>query len=95
MPIYNYKGLDRSGKEVKNSLNSESIIAAKQKVKSLGIMLIDIKEQKAQSGASKSVFSFKGKVSVEDLALMTRQFATLIKAKIQIVEALQFVVPGF
>lgn len=89
MPIYAYKGLDRSGKEVKNTLNVESINAAKQKIKSMGIMLIDIKEQKAQGTSGGSSFlKFGGSVGVEDLAMMTRQLATLIKAKIQIVEAL-------
>jgi general secretion pathway protein F len=89
MPIYAYKGLDRSGKEVKNTLNVESINAAKQKIKSMGIMLIDIKEQKAQgTSAGSSFLKFGGSVGVEDLAMMTRQLATLIKAKIQIVEAL-------
>lgn len=89
MPIYSYKGMDRTGKEVKASINVESIALAKQRVKSIGIMLIDIKEQKAQgtSGGS-SIFSIGGSVPVEDLAMMTRQLATLIKAKIQIVEAL-------
>jgi general secretion pathway protein F len=89
MPIYAYKGLDKSGKEVKSSVNAESLIAAKARVKSQGIMLIDVKEQKTQSGNRLPGFNRKGKVSVEDLALMTRQFSTLIKAKIQVVEALQ------
>lgn len=89
MPIYNYKGLDRTGKEIKNSINVETIIAAKQKIKSLGIMLVEIKEQKAQGTTKTNTFSrFKGTVPVDDLAMMTRQLATLIKAKIQIVEAL-------
>lgn len=89
MPIYSYKGLDRSGKEIKNTINVESIVAAKQKIKSMGIMLIDIKEQKAQGTSGGSSFlKFGGSVGVEDLAMMTRQLATLIKAKIQIVEAL-------
>jgi general secretion pathway protein F len=89
MPIYQYKGMDRTGKEVKNSINVESIAAAKQRVKSMGIMLIDIREQKAQgTGAGGSVLRIGGSVPVEDLAMMTRQLATLIKAKIQIVEAL-------
>jgi general secretion pathway protein F len=89
MPIYAYKGLDRSGKEVKNTLNVESINAAKQRIKSMGIMLIDIKEQRAQGTSGGSSFlKFGGSVGVEDLAMMTRQLATLIKAKIQIVEAL-------
>jgi general secretion pathway protein F len=90
MPIYSYKGLDRSGKEVKSSINVESIIAAKQRVKAMGVMLIDIKEQKAQGTGSSGggLLRFGGSVPVEDLAMMTRQLATLIKAKIQIVEAL-------
>ena len=89
MPIFSYKGMDRSGKEIKNTINVESIIAAKQKIKSMGIMLIDIKEQKAQgTSGSSSFLKFGGSVGVEDLAMMTRQLATLIKAKIQIVEAL-------
>lgn len=94
MPIYSYKGMDRSGKEIKNSINIESIVAAKQKIKSMGIMLIDIKEQKAQgtSGGGSLFSGLTGSVSVEDLAMMTRQLATLIKAKIQIVEALSALV---
>src|SRR5688500_13454546 len=89
MPIYSYKGMDRAGKEIKNTINVESIVAAKQKIKSMGIMLIDIKEQKAQgTGAGGGGFRFGGSVGVEDLAMMTRQLATLVKAKIQIVEAL-------
>lgn len=89
MPIYAYKGMDKSGKEIKNTINVESIVAAKARVKSMGIMLIDIREQKAQNtSGSSSLLRIGGSVPVEDLALMTRQLATLIKAKIQIVEAL-------
>jgi general secretion pathway protein F len=89
MPIYAYKGMDKSGKEIKNTINVESIVAAKARVKSMGIMLIDIREQKAQNtSGSSSLLRIGGSVPVEDLAMMTRQLATLIKAKIQIVEAL-------
>lgn len=92
MPIFAYKGLDRSGKEIKNTINVESVIAAKQRVKAMGIMLIDIREQRAQgTGSGGGVIGRLkgGSVGVDDLAMMTRQLATLIKAKIQIVEALQ------
>ena len=89
MPIFSYKGMDRSGKEIKNTINIESIVSAKAKIKSMGIMLIDIKEQKAQGTSGGSSFlRMGGSVGVEDLAMMTRQLATLIKAKIQIVESL-------
>ncbi len=93
MPIYAYKGMDRAGKEVKNTINVESIVAAKQRVKSMGIMLIDIKEEKARGTTTASTGRFSlGGVKVDDLALMTRQLATLVRAKIQIVEALSALV---
>jgi len=88
MPIFEYRGLDPRGKEVKSTINSESITQAKQKLKALRVMLIDIKEQKANT-QKKGDISFGKAVSIQDLALMTRQLSTLIKAKIQIVEALQ------
>ncbi|MEC7276221.1 MAG: type II secretion system inner membrane protein GspF [Bdellovibrionota bacterium] len=87
MAIYNYKGLDRTGKEVKSSITAEGLNQAKGKLRTMGVMLIEIKEQKSGGNKGGGGFSFGDGVSVEDLALMTRQLATLIKAKIQIVEA--------
>lgn len=88
MAIYNYKGLDKSGKEVKGIVNVEGLTAAKAKIKSLGIMLIEINEQTSGSmKKSTSNITFGSGVSIEDLSLMTRQLATLLRAKIQVVEA--------
>lgn len=86
MPIFKYKGLNQSGKEIKESINAESIIQAKQKLKSSGVILINIKEVKSKDGGQG--INVGKKVKVQDLALMTRQLSTLVKAKIQIVEAL-------
>ncbi|PIK15302.1 type II secretion system inner membrane protein GspF [Halobacteriovorax sp. JY17] len=88
MAIYSYKGLDKTGKEIKKTIDSDSLNSAKAKVRSMGIMLIEISEQKAQNKSSGgSSFNFGPTVSIQELSLMTRQLATLIKAKIQIVEA--------
>ncbi len=89
MAIYNYRGLNKTGKEIKDSITAEGINQAKSKLRSMGVMLIDIKEQKSDSGGKGSAFQITigQTVSVTDLALMTRQLATLIKAKIQVVEA--------
>lgn len=88
MAIYSYKGLTNTGKEVKDTINAEGLAQAKQRLKSMGVMLIEIEEQKSASKkATASSFSFGQSVSTEELALMTRQLATLIKAKVQIVEA--------
>ncbi|MEX0797917.1 MAG: type II secretion system F family protein, partial [Bacteriovoracaceae bacterium] len=88
MPIFSYKGLDKTGKEIKNAINAESIIQAKSKVRNQGVMLIDIKEKKAKADVKGGGISFGNKVKISDLALMTRQLATLVRAKIQIVESL-------
>ena len=88
MAIYNYKGMDRSGKEVKGTVSAEGLTPAKARIKTMGIMLIEINEQTSKSmkkGASG--FSFGSSVSIEDLSMMTRQLATLLRAKIQVVEA--------
>jgi general secretion pathway protein F len=87
MPIFQYRGLDKTGKEFKQTVTAETIIQAKQKVKASGIMLVSIKEKKSKENSSLNI-TIGQKVKVEDLALMTRQLATLVKAKIQIVEAL-------
>ena len=87
MAIYNYKGLDKSGSESKGTVNSEGLAAAKARVRTLGIMLTEISEQTSGSVKKNAKFSFGNSVSIDDLSLMTRQLATLLRAKIQVVEA--------
>ncbi|MBY0416277.1 MAG: type II secretion system inner membrane protein GspF [Bdellovibrionales bacterium] len=87
MAIFSYKGLDKSGSEVKGTINSEGVNAAKARVKSMGIMLIEINEQTSSSLKKGAGFTFGSAVNINDLALMTRQLATLLRAKIQVVEA--------
>lgn len=91
MPIFEYKGLTKDGKNVKGVVDSENLRAARVKLKKDGIFVVDIKDkQKASNaGKKKGAPAKKGKaVAVKDLALMTRQLATLIKANIPLVDAL-------
>ena len=88
MALYSYKGLDKTGREVKGSIAAETIAQAKQKIKSQGLMLMEIFEQKSDVLKNQATISLISSVNKAELALMTRQLATLIKAKIQIVEAL-------
>lgn len=87
MALFQYKGLSKTGKEVKDNITCETLQQAKNKVQAMGIMLIDIKEQKSDSLKKQSTLSFGTRISVADLSLMTRQLATLVKARIQIVDA--------
>jgi general secretion pathway protein F len=87
MAIYNYKGLDKTGSEVKGTVNVEGLAAAKTRVRSMGIMLTEIHEHTSSTQKKSAGFTFGTGVSINDLALMTRQLATLLRAKIQVVES--------
>ncbi|AUN97966.1 type II secretion system protein GspF [Bacteriovorax stolpii] len=87
MAIYNYKGIDKSGSEVKGTVNVEGLSAAKTRIRGMGIMLIEISEQTSGTVKKSGGINFGSAVSINDLALMTRQLATLLRAKIQVVEA--------
>ncbi len=86
MAIFDYKGIDRTGTEKKGNITAENEQAAKSKIRAQGIMLTSIKEHKSSSKSSFEL-NFGSTVSINDLSLMTRQLSTLVKAKIQIVEA--------
>lgn len=89
MGIYVYKGITKQGKDVKASITCDNESIAKQRIRAQGIMLLELKEQKSEeAGKSFGISLGGGRVNINDLALMTRQLATLIKARIQIVEAL-------
>ena len=91
MPIFEFKGLTKDGKNTKGVVDSENLRTARAKLKKDGIFVVDIKDKKkATDAASKKRGSVKkGKsVGVKDLSLMTRQLATLIKANIPLVDAL-------
>jgi general secretion pathway protein F len=90
MPLYEYKGINSNGKSITNTVDAENVRAARAKVKREGIFITEIRDK--QRAAAKKNSSRKGgsggKVSIGDLAMMTRQLASLIKANIPLVEAL-------
>ncbi len=90
MPIFEYRGLTRDGKNSKGVIDAENLRAARAKLKKDGIFVVDLKDKKkaSDSTAKKKRGNNKGSVSVKDLSLMTRQLATLIKANIPLVDAL-------
>jgi len=90
MPIFEYRGLTKAGKNVKGNIDSDNLRAARVKLKKDGIFVVDIRDKKKASDSSTKAKRGRrmGHVNVADLALMTRQLATLIKANIPLVDAL-------
>ncbi len=95
MPIFEYQGLNTTGKNVKGIVDAESIRAAKLKLKKEGLFVTQLTDKKKKATQSRSKGSpaqkSRKKVPVSDLALMTRQLSTLIKANIPLVDALSAV----
>lgn len=93
MPIFEYRGLTKKGDSTRGIVDADNIRTAKLKLKKDGIFVTDIKDKKKGPSSQKKGASNlgKGKVPVKDLALMTRQLATLVKANIPLVDALSAV----
>ena len=88
MPIYEYKGINRSGKNVRATIDADSVRTARAKLKKDGIYVVDLKDKSKSKAAAKKRGSSSGKVSVEERATTTRQLATLLRANIPLVDAL-------
>ncbi len=89
MPVFEYKGLNQGGRNVRGTIDAENIRTARVRLKKEGIFVIDLKDKgRANKKAkSKSVVPTRS-VGVQDLSMMTRQLATLIKANIPLVDSL-------
>jgi type IV pilus assembly protein PilC len=85
---FEYAVRDRAGKMVKGTLEAENQAQVVQKLKTLGYAPVSI--TKANSGMSKelSIPGFGNKVKLKDLAVMSRQFATMISSGLSLLRAL-------
>lgn len=91
MPVYKYKGYDsKTGAARKGSVEAESQKAARQKLKTRDkILVAELSEEVALDKIKKSRPLFGGGVSTADVAIMTRQFATLQSAHLPLDETLK------
>ena len=100
MPLFEYRGISAKGKQVTGVSEADGVAELTSKLKREGIYVTRVTESggkspragKPQSGSvlSKEVdFSrFFDRVKSADVAVMTRQFATLLKAGVPMVESL-------
>jgi general secretion pathway protein F len=97
MPVYDYKAVGPDGKNVKGHVDSDSSKNARIKLKKQGLMVTDIFEKNAlpklgNKNASPVGSLFGPRVSQDEVAIMTRQLASLVKANIPLVDALSALV---
>lgn len=93
MAAFEYKALNQAGKQVKGVIEADTARQARSQLREQKLMPLDIapvteKEAKASSG---SWLNRRKKISVAELALITRQIATLVAAGLPVEEALKAV----
>src|SRR5687767_14741708 len=92
MAVYEYRGiLIATGKPVKDVRDAENAKALRTSLRKDGILLTTVTEQKEAADKAKrgiQLFGFLGRPSSADIAVLTRQLATLIKAGIPLFESL-------
>jgi len=85
---YEYSVRDRAGKVVSGKLEAESPAAVATKLKQMGYSPISINKSKAGMKKELSIPGFGKRVKLKDLAVMSRQFATMINSGLSMLRAL-------
>jgi general secretion pathway protein F len=102
MPVFEYRGLNTAGKTVKGLLEAESPKSLRSQLRKDGIFLTDVLGQAEGSraavrkGAGADLaardIDFRklagGRINTDDIAITTRQLATLLGAGVTLVESL-------
>lgn len=87
MAEYMYRAVSKSGKEIKGKIESETIEKAKTELKNRDLYLTEISE--AGLLQRDIQFDFNKKISTRDLCLFCRQFVSLQRAGVTIIETLK------
>ncbi|MEO8964470.1 MAG: type II secretion system F family protein, partial [Gammaproteobacteria bacterium] len=91
MAAFHYTAINASGEKQKGIVEAESEKQARQVIRDRGLTPLELKaahEKKSTSKTSPYKISRKAGMSTKELALMTRQFATLLAAGLPIEEVL-------
>ena len=91
MPIFQYKALDSGGSQKSGIVDADTPRAARQKLREDGIHVTEIQSlhEQQKKAAARGLGFLQPKADAKELAVVTRQLATLIKAGITIVDALK------
>ncbi len=97
MPVYEYTALDAKGKTSNGIIDADGAQAARQKLRTAGVFPIAISEAREaavkKSDRTFSLFQRFTRVKPTEIAMMTRQLATLVSAGFPLVSALDALLP--
>src|SRR3954465_1314221 len=85
---FEYSVRDKAGKLVSGTLEADSQAAVATRLKSMGYAPVSIRSAKAGVNKELNIPGFGKKVKLKDLAVMSRQFATMINSGLSLLRAL-------
>ncbi len=88
MPVYEYKGLNKKGRNIRSTIDADNMRVARTKLKKQGVYVVEIKDKSKTKKKAKSKVANNKSVGIKDISLMTRQLATLLRANIPLVESI-------
>jgi general secretion pathway protein F len=91
MAVFEWRGLNPKGREVKGVRDADNLKLLRALLKKEGILLTSAMEESAAKKANARNIDFGRyfrRVGTDDLAMMTRQFATLLKSGVPLVESM-------
>lgn len=89
MASFSYVAVDSKGKQVKGSVEADNQMKASDQLKRDGLTIIELKEQGALDKDINLGGLFKRKVKIRDLSLFCRQFVSLHRAGVTIIESMK------
>lgn len=84
---FNWEGTDRAGKKVKGKLVASSETALRAELRRQGVLATKVRKQS-------QLFQSKGKVTPGDIAIFSRQMATMMTAGIPLVQSFDIIGAG-
>ncbi|MGR6860155.1 type II secretion system inner membrane protein GspF [Aliivibrio salmonicida] len=92
MAAFEYKALEKNGKQKKGVMEGDNARQVRQRLKEQGLIPVEVIETKSKQKKNASQgLSFNRGISVNDLSLITRQLATLVQAGMPLEECLKAV----
>ncbi len=88
LDIYTWEGVDKQGKKSKGEMQAGSVALVNTSLRRQGINPLKVQRRRG------SLFAFKQKIKPKDIAIFTRQLATMLQAGIPIAQSFDIVGKG-
>ncbi|MBC7646530.1 MAG: type II secretion system F family protein [Pseudopedobacter sp.] len=88
MPVFTYKVRDRAGKIVSSSIEADNITQVRDALRQRELFIVSIAAPKTGLNADLNIPGLEGKPSLKDVAIFSRQTATMLNAGVPLVQSM-------